>query len=309
MHQYHSLSAERAGTAASLVSIAVNFLLAIIKLSCGILCASGALISDAIHSTADLSGTVIVLIGLRLSERSPDKHHPYGHERFECLASILLSGILAVTGVLIGRNALIGILSGAYLLSAPPGTAAAAVAALSIAAKLALSRYMSGIARRIRSTALRADAIHQITDALASLGALCGIVLSLFGFGVFEPLASLLIALFLMKAALGIFRESASRLIDRAADDETEACLRSAMTRVEGVVSVEQLRTRLFGTRIYVEAALVLDASLTLSECAPILTRARESILSASPEVKGCTVTVLPQELSVTERSGLRQDS
>lgn len=283
------------GVSASVASIVTNLVLAAVKLLCGILCSAPSLVSDAAHSAADLFSTLILLVGLRLSERSPDKAHPYGHERFECLASILLSGVLLMTGLTIGVSAVRGVLSRAYLDTSPPETAAAVVAFLSVAVKLALSRYMSAVAKRIRSTSLRAEALHQISDALASLAALLGIVMALLGFGVFELLASIVIAGFLLHAAYSIFREAAMQLIDRSAGEEIEAQIYDAVKSVDGVVSVEKLYTRLFGSRIYVEAELMLDASLTLSECTPIVLRARECILSSLPDVKGCTVTVVPK--------------
>lgn len=297
-----------AGFSASVASIITNLVLASVKFTCGILCGASALVSDAVHSAADLCSTVIVLIGIGLSARSPDKRHPYGHERFECLASIILSGVLLATGITIGISAAQGILTGTYLDASPPETVAVIVAALSVLAKLVLSRYMSTVAKRIRSTALRADALHQISDAFASLGALLGIVLSVLGFGIFELLASGMIAIFLLHAAVSIFREAAVRLIDRSADEETEAHLRAAASGVEGVVSVKTLYTRLFGSRIYVEAELMLDASLTLSECTPIILRAKESLITSLPEIKGCTVTVVPQEISNRSDSGFREE-
>ena len=291
---------------ASLVSICTNLMLAAVKLVCGILCAAPALVSDAIHSTADLLSTVIVLVGLRMSARSPDKSHPYGHERFECLASILLSGILLATGLAIGFSAVRAICTGTYRDAAPPERVAAVVACFSIAVKLALSGYMRGVAKRTRSTALRAESLHQISDAFASLGTLLGIVMALLGFVIFERLASVLIACFLLHAAVSIFRESAVRLVDHSAGDETEARLRAAVLGIDGVVAVERLYTRLFGSRIYVEAELTLDASLTLSDCTLIVTTAKERLLCALPEIKGCTVTVVPQDARCA--SGLRED-
>lgn len=294
------------GLSAPIASIAANLALAIVKLITGILCGAPALISDAAHSAADLFSTLILLVGLRLSARAPDKSHPYGHERFECLASILLSGILLITGISIGVSAVQDILSRAYLDTAPPGVPAAVIAFLSILAKLALSRYMSTVAKRLRSTALRAEALHQISDALASLAALLGIVMALLGFGIFELLASVVIAGFLLHAAFSIFKEAAMQLIDRSADEETEGRLYAAVLSVDGIVSVERLCTRLFGSRIYVEAELMLDASLTLSECAPIVRLAREAILDALPTVKDCTVTVVPKS-EPPQRSELGQ--
>ena len=122
----------RSGLTVSLVCFAVNLTLAILKLVCGILGNAPSLVSDAAHSASDLFSTSVLLIGLRLSAKAPDEKHPYGHERFECLASIMLSGILLVTGFAIGITAARSILSGVYLTVTPPRAIAVVVAIVSI---------------------------------------------------------------------------------------------------------------------------------------------------------------------------------
>ncbi len=279
--------------AAPLVSIAVNLCLFILKLVAGLLGSAPSLVSDAVHSLSDLLSTVVLLIGLRLSVMPPDKKHPYGHERFESLASLVLSGILFVTGLSIGLSALRTVLSGAYLTVEAPSIFTVTVAAISIGAKLALSFYMQTSAQKLRSTALRADALHQISDALASLGALVGIVLSILGFPLLEPLASVLIAGFLVCAAVTIFREAASGILDHSADDATEQCIRTALE--ETGCTVLSVTTRRFSSRVYAEITLLLDGSYSLSECDGIVSDARERLLASVPTLKGCAVTARPR--------------
>ena len=281
------------GLTASLVSIAVNLVLAVLKLVCGILGNAPSLISDAAHSASDLASTVVLLIGLRLSMKTPDEKHPFGHERFECLASILLSGILLVTGISIGVTSANCILLGTYLTVSPPKPIAVIVAILSILLKLGLSRYMRREARRSNSTALRAESLHQISDALASLGALVGIILSIRGLPLFEPLASILIAGFLINAAISIFKEASWGVLDRSAGAEIEQQLLTAIEELDSTISVSRISTRLFGARIYAQIELMLDGSLSLSECDRVVSEARKRIRSAVPAVKDCTVTLV----------------
>ena len=280
---------------ASVVSLTTNLLLAAVKFICGIFCAAPALIADGIHSAADLFSTVIVLIGIRLASSPPDERHPYGHERFECIASILLSGILLAAGLGIGYGGISDIVSGAYRSAAPPLAAAIWVSLLSIGAKLALFRYMQVTARKTHSTVLRADALHQISDALASLSALIGIVAALWGFPVFDPIASVCISLFLVRAAVEIFLEASAGLIDRSAEPSVEEGIRHAMEENYGIVP-GKLRTRLFGTRIYVEIELLLDPSYTLLECHRIASTVSNGILSSDPRLKGCIISVRPKD-------------
>ena len=285
-----------AGLTASLLCIAVNLSLFALKLVAGLLGNAPSLVSDAVHSLSDLLSTGVLLVGLRLSLRAPDKKHPYGHERFECLASLVLSGILLVTGISIGVSALRSILSGAYASVVPPRVVAAVVAAVSIGAKLALALYMRRTARKTRSSALRAEATHQISDALASLGALLGILLSILGLPLFEPLASILIAGFLVNAAVGIFREAAGGVLDCSAGDELEARITEALCALPPYVAVTAVTTRRFSSRVYAEVALTLDGDLPLAECDAIASAARESLLGAVHELKDCVVTARPTE-------------
>ena len=286
----------RSGLTVSLVSFAVNLTLAILKLVCGILGNAPSLVSDAAHSASDLFSTSVLLIGLRLSAKAPDEKHPYGHERFECLASIMLSGILLVTGFAIGITAARSILSGVYLTVTPPRAIAVAVAIVSIIGKLSLSRYMRKKAKSISSTALRAESLHQISDALASLFALVGIILSIIGLPLFEPLASILIAGFLINASIGIFREASEGILDRSAGSEIEELLITAIEELDSTVSVSKIATRLFGSRIYAEIELSLDESLSLAECEKLVSRMKAEILVTLPELKGCTVAASPRK-------------
>lgn len=293
---------------ASLVALITNILLTAIKLICGILCTAPALIADAVHSAADLGSTLIVLAGLRLASKAPDKEHPYGHDRFECIASILLSGILLTAGIGIGYRGVCDILTGAFLAASPPMPAAIFAAALSVTCKLLLFRYMKRVAAETHSTILCADALHQLSDAFASFGALCGIVASMLAFPIFDPLASIVIALFLLRSAVSIFLEAAARLIDRSADEKTEEALRIAASEEGGLIEVRSLRTRLFGAHICVEAEILLDASLTVAECMPIICGVKNRILHANDRVKSCTIVVCPLNTPSEEASRLGED-
>ena len=158
----------------STVSIAVNLLLSLGKLLAGIFGRSGAMISDAVHSASDVFSTVIVIIGVRISSKKSDTNHPYGHERLECVASIILATILLATGIGIGLGGLRTILSGDYETLAVPGVTALAAAAASIAVKEWMYWYTRAAARKINSGAMMADAWHHRSDSLASSGAFIG---------------------------------------------------------------------------------------------------------------------------------------
>ena len=184
----------------SKLSIAVNLLLSAGKLAAGLLAHSGAMISDAVHSASDVFSTFVVIIGVKLSAKDSDREHPYGHERMECVAAVILSGILLATGLIIGWEGVQKILPGHGELT-PPGVLAAVAALVSIVVKELLFRYVRHHARRLDSTALMAEAWHHRSDALSSIGALAGILGARAGFPILDPLASVVICVFTSAAA------------------------------------------------------------------------------------------------------------
>ena len=156
----------RVANRVSVTTIAGNLLLSILKLVAGIVAHSGAMISDAVHSASDVFSTFVVIIGIKLSSKKPDKDHPYGHERMECVAAIVLAVVLFITGLGIGINALENIINADYKNLRTPGDLALAAAVISIITKEAMYWYTRAYAKKIDSAALMADAWHQRWDAL-----------------------------------------------------------------------------------------------------------------------------------------------
>ena len=167
----------------SMVSIVGNILLSLFKALAGIVANSGAMISDAIHSASDVFSTIVVIIGIRLSGKESDKEHPYGHERMECVAAILLATILAATGLFIGWSAVEKITVQDDSALAVPGILALVAAVVSIAVKEAMFWYTRAGAKKIDSGALMADAWHHRSDALSSIGSFAGVLGALSDFG------------------------------------------------------------------------------------------------------------------------------
>ena len=159
----------------SIITIIGNVILSVIKLLAGIIAHSTAMISDAIHSASDVFSTFVVIIGIKLSSKEPDKEHPYGHERLECVAAIILAMVLFITGLGIGFEALKNILHGNYSDLQIPGILALIAAIVSIVSKEAMYWYTRYYAKKIDSSALMADAWHHRSDAFSSIGALIGI--------------------------------------------------------------------------------------------------------------------------------------
>ena len=285
---------ESTATRVSTVSIIINIFLATFKFIAGAIGRSGAMISDAVHSSSDVLGSLIVIVGVKMSGKKSDKDHPYGHERMESVASLILAGILAAAGISIGREALASVISGEYLTASAPGALALAAAAVSIVVKEAMFWYTWINAKRIRSGALKAEAWHHRSDALSSVGALIGIGGALLGVRVMEPVASVVICLFILKVALDIFREAVDNMVDHACDAETENAIRACAAGQQGVAGVDVIRTREFGRKIYVDIEISADGSLSLKEGHDIAQRVHDRIEADFPEVKHIMVHVNP---------------
>lgn len=289
---------QAAATRVSVISMATNVILTLLKLAAGLIARSGAMISDAVHSASDIFSGLIVLIGVRISSKAPDEGHPYGHERYECVAALLLSGVLAVVGGTIGVNAVKDIINGTV--QEAPGILALVAAVVSIVTKETLFWYTRGYAKRYRSTALHAEAWHQRSDALSSIGALIGIAGARMGVPVMEPIASCIIALFILRVAVRIFRDAVDQMVDHSASEETEAAIRTTAMEQPGVQGVELLRTRMFGNRVYVDLEIAADPALTLAEAHGIAERVHDAIEQTYPDVKHIMVHVNPAKEQAT---------
>ena len=291
-HEMKQEDFQTAATRVSVVGMAANVILTAAKFAAGVIAHSGAMISDAVHSASDIFSGLIVFIGVRISSRAPDEKHPYGHERFECVAALLLSGILALVGGTIGVNAIKDIAGGRV--QDAPGLLALIAAVVSIVAKESLFWYTRGCAKKYRSTALHAEAWHQRSDALSSIGALIGIAGARMGVPVMEPIASLIIALFILRVAVRIFCDAIDQMVDKSASGETEAAFRATALEQPGVMGVELLRTRMFGNRVYVDLEIAADPDLTLAAAHEIAERVHDAIEQTYPDVKHIMVHVNP---------------
>lgn len=285
---------EKTAMRVSVVSIVANLALSLLKLLAGLMAHSGAMISDAVHSASDVFSTFIVMIGIRLSGRDSDQEHQYGHDRLECVASILLSLVLALTGIGIGAAGIEKIIGSDPKALEIPGMLALAAAILSIVVKEWMYWYTRAAARKINSGALMADAWHHRSDSLSSIGALIGIIGARLGFPVLDPVASVAICLFILKAAFDIFKDAMDKMVDKSCDQQTVARIRQIILEQEGVEGVDLIRTRLFGAKMYVDVEIQADGEKTLNETHAIAERVHDAIETEFVQVKHCMVHVNP---------------
>lgn len=278
----------------SVTSIVVNIILSIFKLIAGILSASGAMISDAVHSASDVFSTFIVIVGFKISAKASDDDHQYGHERLECIASIILAIILFTTGLGIGINGIEKILGNNTKNLKIPGVIALLAAIISIGVKEWMYWFTRSAAKKLNSGSLMADAWHHRSDALSSVGSFIGVLGARLGFPILDPIASIIICFFIGKAAFDIFKDSIEKLVDKSCDNETLKEIENIIIRQNGVIRVDMIKTRLFGARIYVDVEICADGRKPLYETHEIAHSVHDAIEANFPMVKHCMVHVNP---------------
>ncbi len=278
----------------SVSAIIINVILSAFKLFAGIFAHSNAMVSDGVESISDIFSTLIVMVGVKMSGKASDEKHPYGHERMECVAAVLLAVIIFATGIGIGYSGVLQIINGINGDLAMPGLLALIAAISTIVIKEGLFWYMRGAAKKINSSALMANAWHNRSDAISSVGSFAGILGARLGLPILDPIASLIICLMILKAAYGIFRDAMRKMMDEACDAATEADIRRVVSSQNGVLGIDSLRTRQFGSRIYVDVEICADGTVPLTLSHRIAEAVHDAIEAAFPTVKHCMVHVNP---------------
>ncbi|MBQ1793498.1 MAG: cation transporter [Peptostreptococcaceae bacterium] len=273
-------------------SILWNIFLTIIKIFAGIFGKSSAMISDGLHSASDIISSVGVLIGNKIAKTPNDKEHNYGHEKAETLVSFLLSILLIIVSLKIGWGALQSLfnLDSVQVPTALP----LIVSIISIGIKEYQYRITIRIANRINSPSLKADAWHHRSDALSSIAAFIGIGGAMLGFKALDPIASIVVALFVAKVGFDILKDSTNELMDYSIDDEQEEQIRKIAEKIDGVINLGELRTRKHGAMAYVDLTICVNKDLTVLEGHEIAHKIEKYIINEMKFVKGITVHVEP---------------
>ena len=278
----------------SLMGILGNVALAAFKLTAGIIGKSGAMVSDAAHSLSDVVATLIAYIGVRLSRQEEDANHPYGHERLECVASLILSLILAGTGIGVGYSGIRKL----FLVHETPEipTLLPLIAAIvSIVVKEGMFRYTMHYARKLDSSAFKADAWHHRSDAMSSVGAFAGIGLARLGFPIMDPIAGLVIAVLILKVAFDIFKDAIAKMLDTSVGKDFERSVRKFIEEQPDVRHIDVLRTRQFGNRIYVDLEIAVRRDMSLVEAHNIAENVHRNVEKEFPNVKHIMIHVDPE--------------
>ncbi len=251
----------------TVVGAVVNIVLSVIKILAGWLGSSHALIADGIHSLSDLATDAVVLLAAKYGARDADEEHPYGHGRIETLATVVLGVVLILVALGIGYDAVRRLFEPERLLL--PGMLALWAAIISVLAKEALYHYTIAVARKLRSNLLRANAWHHRSDAVSSIVVVVGVIGSMAGLTYLDAVASVAVAVMVAKIGWELGWHSVHELIDRGLEQEDIETIRDKIMEVGGVRAMHDLRTRLMGGNAFVDVDVLVDPSLTVSECNP----------------------------------------
>lgn len=272
-------TAERAAAASrsTWVSVAVNLVLTTTQIAVGVFAKSQGLVADGIHSLSDLVADFVVLFASHHSKKDADEDHPYGHQRFETAASLVLGLLLLAVGV--------GMLWSAFRKLEAPETVqqvhaiALWVAAGALIAKETLFRYMLAVAKRVKSSMLVANAWHARSDAASSLVVGIGIIGNLAGYPILDPIAALIVGFMVAKMGWEFGWSAMHDLMDRAVDEQEVQAIRQTLVETPGVSGVHDVRTRKMGDMIVVDAHIEVDASITVEAGHDIAVVARQRVL------------------------------
>ena len=279
------------GNRISKITIIINVVLSAIKVLAGIIGRSGAMIADGIHSLSDVLSTLAVMLGLKLAKQPADEDHPYGHEKMEPVMAKILASILLITAVLIGFNGIKSIINGTNVV---PKKIAIYAAILSIIVKEWMYRYTAKGAKKIQSSALMADAWHHRSDAFSSIGTLIGITGAIMGYPILDPIASLIICILITKVSIDIYKQAIDQLVDHCADAITIESIKNQIQKTNGVINIDELKTRLHANRLYVDVEICVDRGLSVCEAHEIAERVHNTVESLDNRIKHCMVHVNP---------------
>jgi len=276
----------------SVIATISNILLTVFKIFIGIISGSGAVLSDGIHSFSDVFATIMIMVGLKLSNEKADREHPYGHQRIESVVSVFLAVFLGITAFLLGYGGLTKLISGDKM---EPSVWAVTITVVSIVWQEFMFQYTYRQGKKYNSTSIIADAWHHRSDSISSLAVLVGVVGVFFGIMFLESIATIFVCFLILYVAFGICKSAISQLIDQSADKEARSKIESVILSADGVKKIDLLKTRLSNNIVFVEVEISVDSSLTVVEGHNIAKSVHDK-LEALPELKieHCMVHVNP---------------
>lgn len=291
----HNVPREKNVRKVTWIGLFVNLFLSGLKFVAGVYGRSQALIADAIHSLTDLTTDVAVIAGSHFWSRPPDENHPYGHRRLETLVSIFIGIALAAAGAGIGWKALSTLHE---MHGSPPSWIAVVAAFVSIVCKEWIYRWTAAVGRRVKSSALAANAWHHRTDALSSLPVLVAVTGAMLfpTWSFLDHVGAAVVSIFILHAAMKIIWPGISELIDVGAPQEIQKKINMLALKNSAVKEAHKIRTRYISTSIQVDMHIVVDGTITVREGHDIADDVKDCIIAEIPEVLDVIVHVDPPD-------------
>lgn len=278
----------------TLVGSAVDFLLAVVKMAFGVIANSAALFADGVHSLSDLITDFMVLYAAKHGSREADDAHPYGHGRFETLATVLLGMALIIVAIGIAWDSIGRLFEPEALLQ--PGMWALIIAGVSVLSKEWIYHYTMRVAKRLKSNMLKANAWHSRSDAISSIVVMIGVAGTMAGLEYLDAVAAVVVGAMVAKIGWDLLRQSVYELVDTALDPERVELIRHEILRVGGVRELHMLRTRRMGGEALVDVHVIVDPTLSVSEGHYISEKVRKRLLDEVEEVSDVTVHIDPED-------------
>lgn len=269
----------RAGEKGAWLSIGTYIFLSAMKLTVGYIGLSSALKADGLNNTTDIIASVAVLIGLKISQKPPDSNHQYGHLRAETVASLVAAFIMMVVGLQVLSTSIRGLWQPVH---ETPSLLTAYVAIFSAIIMYGVYRYNIALAHKIKSTAVKAAAYDNRSDALVSIGAAIGIFASIFGMPIIDKITALLVGFIIIKTAIGIFWEAVQTLTDAFDIDEAET-LWKLIENVEEVIDLKDLKGRSHGNMSFIDVTVTVNPNLNVRESHAITEKIEATVRHFNP--------------------------
>ena len=283
------------GRKVTLWGMVFNILLSTFKITSGIIGRSQAIIADGVHSLSDFGSDIVVLVGLKVSAKPSDESHHYGHEKVECLATLVVALFLVAAGVFIGYESFVGISEHHHTAPSPLPIVAAGV---SIIVKELLYRWTRSVGKKIGSSSLEANAWHHRTDALTSVAVLAGLLVARIypSLEILDHLIALVVAVFVVQVAVKIAYRDIHELLDSAPGPEVMDKVCQSILAVEGVQSLHKCRARRVQGRIHIDVHIQVPGKLTVLEGHRISSMAEQKVRQTVPDVTDVLIHIEPVE-------------
>jgi len=276
--------------------VLVNITLAVSKLVVGFIAQSHALIADGFHSLSDLISDAMVLLANKHSHQDADEDHPYGHARYETLATIGVGIFLVAVALGISIDAVQRLTAAGDVVEAIPATLALWVAAFSIFSNEMLYHYTIRMARKIRSKLLEANAWHHRSDSISSIVVFIGIGGAMFGWPMLDDIAAVIVGLMIAKIGWDLSRQSVQELVDTALEPEVLSAIKQKIKQVHGVEELHMLRSRRMGHNALVDVHILVDSKLSVSEGHQISEAVEYALVNNFDDINDVTVHIDPED-------------